>query len=766
MSPCGRSWSAAPSPSPSGSSPCTAPPATRPSPSRRPPRLRRDRPGAGRDRPAGATGAAEPRVAVPDARPADRHGLRRGLAGGPDAARAGRPRRLRRRRPLGVPPAGQGHPAAARQPAGGHRRPAGRRRARRPHRARAGHLRALLAGGVPAAGAGVAADRPRHRHPRRRAPGGRAGRGPAARPGAAAQRELGRRRRLVHRLPERAVHDRRRAAEARVALPPLPRLPRVAGHAGRPAHRRGAEQLRRPAGLAERRPLGLPAHGPRPRRLRHPGPVLRPPDDHAGRPRAARRPDRRRAASGRLPVHRRRLAAGHPPRGAAGRRRAAARPGGVGDPGGRGRLRRQHRPAAGGLAHAGADLGGRRPRPGARLMRIGLVCPYQWDVPGGVQYHVRDLAETLRGLGHHVEVLTPAEREESLTEPWLTWAGRTVPIPYNGSMSSVQFGPVSATRVRRWLRDGHFDVVHVHDPAAPSIGLSVCMLAEGPIVATFHAATVRSKWLSAWGPMVRPWLERISGRIAVSDFARRLQVEHLGGDAVIIPNGVHVDVFAEGPSLPGHTRGVDGPTIGFIGRYDEPRKGLPVLLEAMRTVVSEHPGARLLVAGRGDDAELRERIAPELRAHVALLGELTESDKAAFLRSVDVYCAPNLLGESFGVILIEALAAGAPIVASDLAAFARVLEDGTAGVLVRRGDAAALAQALCGLLADPARRAALSAHGQQVAAGYDWSVLVQRILAVYETVVVPGGAAVTAGNDEVPALPPIGEPARWWRARG
>src|SRR3954447_25764165 len=399
-------------------------------------------------------------------------------------------------------------------------------------------------------------------------------------------------------------------------------------------------------------------------------------------------------------------------------------------------------------------------------MSIGLVCPYQWDVPGGVQYHVRDLAETLRAMGHHVEVLTPAEHEESLTDPWITFAGRTVPMPYNGSMASVQFGPVSAARVRRWLREGHFDVVHVHEPAPPSVSLLVCMIAKGPIVATFHTATTRSKLLAAWGPVVRPWLERISGRIAVSDFARRVQVEHLGGDAVIIPNGVHVPFFAEGPSLPGVTRGVDGPTIGFLGRFDEPRKGLPVLLEAMRTVVRKNPGARLLVAGRGDDDGVGELIGEDLRASVSLLGELTEADKAAFLRSVDIYCAPNLLGESFGVVLIEALAAGAPIVASDLDAFARVLEDGAAGVLVRRGDAAALAQALCGLLADPARRAALSAHGQQVAAGYDWSVLVQRILAVYETVVVPGGAGVTAGDDEVPALPPIGEPARWWRARG
>jgi phosphatidylinositol alpha-mannosyltransferase len=385
-------------------------------------------------------------------------------------------------------------------------------------------------------------------------------------------------------------------------------------------------------------------------------------------------------------------------------------------------------------------------------MRIGLVCPYQWDVPGGVQYHVRDLADTLRGMGHHVEVLTPAEHEESLPAEHVTFAGRTVPIPYNGSMASVQFGPVSAARVRRWLREGHFDVVHVHDPAPPSVGLLVCMIAKGPIVATFHAATTRSKGLAAWGPWIRPWLEKISGRIAVSDFARRLQVEHLGGDAVIIPNGVHVEAFAAGPTLPGHHRGVDGPTIGFLGRYDEPRKGLPVLLEAMRTVVARHPGARLLIAGRGDPEAVRDLVGEDLRAHVALLGELSEEDKAAFLRSVDVYCAPNLLGESFGVVLIEALAAGAPIVASDLDAFARVLEDGAAGVLVRRGDAAALAGALCGLLDDPARRARLAAVGSTVAAAYDWQVLARRILAVYETVVLPGSGEVTAVDDDELAI--------------
>ena len=375
-------------------------------------------------------------------------------------------------------------------------------------------------------------------------------------------------------------------------------------------------------------------------------------------------------------------------------------------------------------------------------MRIGLVCPYSWDAPGGVQYHVRDLAETLRRMGHTVGILAPAEREESLTDPFVTFAGRPVPVPYNGSMASLQFGPRTAARVRRWLRDGRFDVVHAHEPSSPSISLLVCMMAEGPIVATFHAATTRSKWLAAVGPWTRPWLEKISGRIAVSDFARRVQVEHLGGDAVIIPNGVHVDAFASGPSLPGCTRGVDGPTVGFLGRFDEPRKGLPVLLAAMRTVVRRHPGARLLVAGRGDEDGFWTQVGEDLRPSVALLGRLPEADKAAFLRSVDVYCAPNLLGESFGVILIEAMAAGAPIVASDLDAFARVLEDGDAGVLVRRGDAAALAGALGDLLADPGRRAELSARGSAAAAQYDWSVLARRILTVYETVALPGGGGV------------------------
>ncbi len=377
-------------------------------------------------------------------------------------------------------------------------------------------------------------------------------------------------------------------------------------------------------------------------------------------------------------------------------------------------------------------------------MRIGLVCPYTWDIPGGVQYHVRDLAETLMGLGHQVQVLTPADDEDSLP-PYATCAGRAVPIRYNGSVARLQFGPVAAARVRRWLRSGHFDVLHVHEPSAPSLSLLTCVLARGPIVATFHAATVRSRWLSAVGGVLQPFLERISGRIAVSDLARRVQVEHLGGDAVVIPNGVDVARFASAAPLPGFPRA--GPTIGFLGRFDERRKGLPVLLEALARIAPHHPDLHLLVAGRGDVAGLYDDLPDALVDRVTVLGEISEDDKARMLASIDIYCAPNLGGESFGVILVEAMAAGAAIVASDLDAFRRVLNDGAAGMLVARGSTTALADGLSQLLRDPQRRAALVEAGRVAVREYDWPVVSARVLAVYETVVSRVGGEVVVTTE-------------------
>ena len=380
------------------------------------------------------------------------------------------------------------------------------------------------------------------------------------------------------------------------------------------------------------------------------------------------------------------------------------------------------------------------PRPGATL-RVGLVCPYSWDVPGGVQAHVRDLAETLLDMGHHVSVLTPANDETRLPA-YAVSAGRSVPVRYNGSVARLQFGPVSAARVRRWLRDGHFDVLHLHEPIAPSVSLLACMLARGPIVATFHTSTPRSRSLAAAQGMLQPFLERIHGRIAVSAAARQVQVEHLGGDAVEIPNGVTIDRFAGATPLPGYPRA--GGTVGFIGRYDEQRKGIGVLVAALDLLVAHRPDLRLVIAGPGDEAELRETLPYRLRDRLDFLGQVSEVDKARMLASVDVHCAPNLGGESFGVILLEAMATGTAIVASDLEPFRRVLDGGpatiTAGQMFGTGDPAGCAVALAELLDSPERRAALVAAGRQVVRAYDWPLVAAQIVRVYELT-----AAVTPG---------------------
>ncbi|MBI3688959.1 MAG: glycosyltransferase family 4 protein [Actinobacteria bacterium] len=397
-------------------------------------------------------------------------------------------------------------------------------------------------------------------------------------------------------------------------------------------------------------------------------------------------------------------------------------------------------------------------------MRVGIVCPYSWEVPGGVQAHVRDLAETLIGLGHEVSVLAPGD-EDLQVEPYVVMAGRAVPVRYNGSVARLQFGPLAASRVRRWLRDGRFDVLHVHEPTAPSLSLLAIMLARVPVVATFHTATTRSRSLEAVRGMLQPFLEKIRGRIAVSSSARKVQVEHLGGDAVEIPNGVSVARYAGASPLPGYPRA--GGTIGFLGRYDEPRKGLPVLLAAMERLVPAHPELRLLVAGRGDAEALLAGLPSTLTGRVDLLGQVSEDDKARMLRSVDLYCAPNTGGESFGIILLEAMAAGTPIVASDLEAFRRVLADGLAGVLFRTGDAAELATTLDALLADPERRRELAETGSRQVHGYDWPIVVAQVTRVYETVTAaqprPGedvDGAVLATRNPALAAQPVGTTVR------
>ncbi len=358
-------------------------------------------------------------------------------------------------------------------------------------------------------------------------------------------------------------------------------------------------------------------------------------------------------------------------------------------------------------------------------MRIGLVCPYAWDVPGGVMAHVRDLAESLLELGHEVSVLTPVDDPDGTDlPPYVVPAGRTVAVPYNGSVARLAFGPLTLARTRRWLRRGDFDVLHLHEPTVPSTSMLALFAAKGPIVATFHTATARSRALEVMGTVLQPGLEKITGRIAVSAAARRVVVEHLGHDAVLIPNGVRVGAFTGAVPLAGLP---DGPRVLFLGRVDEPRKGLAVLLDAVPALVARVPGVQVVVAGPGE-------VPDDLPPQVTVLGRVEEKDKASLYAAADVYCAPNTHGESFGIVLIEAMAAGTPVVAADLEAFRRVLDDGDAGVLVPVGDATALADGLADLLLDPERRRRLSVAGLRLVQAYDWAPVTRQVLAVYETV--------------------------------
>jgi phosphatidylinositol alpha-mannosyltransferase len=367
-------------------------------------------------------------------------------------------------------------------------------------------------------------------------------------------------------------------------------------------------------------------------------------------------------------------------------------------------------------------------------MRIGIVCPYDWDFPGGVQFHIRDLAEQLIEWGHEVSVLAPAS-EDVERAVWFVDAGRPIAVPYNGAVARVQFGPMAAARVRRWISDGDFDVLHLHEPGIPSLSLLACWAASGPIVGTFHAAHPRSRALNAASPFLVPALEKLSARVAVSEEARATLTDHHGGDAVVIPNGINFELFAGAIPQDRWTN----LTLGFVGRFDEPRKGLAVLLDALPLILEGYPELRLIVAGRGDVDAVVGHLPVSIRDHCEFLGMVDDQTKAELLASVNVYVAPNTGGESFGIIVAEAMSAGAPIVASDLAAFHAVLDDGNAGVFFSNGDHRDLARVVSDLLDDKQARIELGIRAQIAALRFDWSQVAAQILSVYEMIAIKGG---------------------------
>jgi phosphatidyl-myo-inositol alpha-mannosyltransferase len=366
-------------------------------------------------------------------------------------------------------------------------------------------------------------------------------------------------------------------------------------------------------------------------------------------------------------------------------------------------------------------------------LRVGIVCPYSFDVPGGVQNHVLGLARYLRQAGHRPYVLAPGQlgpATDELDVEGFASVGAAMPVRYNGSVARVNFGPLSAARVTRWLRKGKFDLLHIHEPITPSISLLALWAAEQPVVATFHAATPRSRSMQLAGGVLRGAIEKIHAGIAVSESARNVVVQHLGRDAVVIPNGIQFNDFARRQDLCAELVDIGRPAdsgrtrLIFLGRLDEPRKGLDVLLAAVPLIMKARPHLELIVAGQGS------RSLPEW---CCSLGMISDETKIALLRSADIFVAPHLARESFGIVLLEAMASGAPIVASELPSFLDVLgsprDEQRLGEVFAAGDAGALAAAVLQVLdrPDPLR----VARAQQAARRYDWSVVGATVLAVY-----------------------------------
>jgi phosphatidylinositol alpha-mannosyltransferase len=380
----------------------------------------------------------------------------------------------------------------------------------------------------------------------------------------------------------------------------------------------------------------------------------------------------------------------------------------------------------------------------ARPLRVGLVCPYSLEFPGGVQNHVLGLARHLLEHGHQAQVLAPGtlppRLSATLPAERFTSAGAAVPLRYNGSVARVGFGPLIAARTRRWLRTGAFDLVHVHEPITPSVALLALWAADQPVVATFHTATPRSRSMQLAGGVLRPALEKLHAQIAVSESARLVVVQHLGRDAVVIPNGFRLADFS-GPPRPAGRTGRP-PRLLFLGRTDEPRKGLDVLLAALPAIRATVPDLEVVVAGQGSRPLPPDCVTP---------GLVDDQGKADLLASADVFVAPHRARESFGIVVLEAMAAGAPVVASDLPPFAELLGAGDPagfrgvpgatgtradrtvagerGTLFASGEPAGLAAAVLDTLQrpDPARTERAGRH----AARFDWSLVGGAVEAVY-----------------------------------
>ena len=350
------------------------------------------------------------------------------------------------------------------------------------------------------------------------------------------------------------------------------------------------------------------------------------------------------------------------------------------------------------------------------------MSPYSVTIPGGVQGQVLGLARALRSLGHPVRVLAPADGVPP--DAGVTPLGVSVPTAANGSVAPLAPDPSAQLRTIRAIRDEEFDVLHLHEPLAPGPTMTALLVSPVPMIGTFHAAGDSASYKYA-APALRWLLRHLDHRCAVSPDAEKLARSYLGGEYELLFNGIEIDRYATGPSTP-----TDAPTVFFCGRH-EPRKGLEVLLEALQRLPND---VRVWVGSDGPETErLQATYAGDPR--IEWLGRVTDDEKIARLRGADVFCAPALMGESFGVVLLEAMAAGTAVVASDLDGYRNVATHGVDALLAAVGDADALADALRTALGDATRRAELVAAGTERASQFSMHHLAALYIERYERII-------------------------------
>jgi len=357
-------------------------------------------------------------------------------------------------------------------------------------------------------------------------------------------------------------------------------------------------------------------------------------------------------------------------------------------------------------------------------MRVAIACPYAWDDPGGVQVHVRELAEHLRHRDHDVLVLAPTRTAAS--QAWVRSAGKPIDIPYNDSNAPIDPRPWSRRTVRHELATFVPDVIHAHQPTAPSTGLWATMEARAPVVGTFHSGATRARLYDLAAPVLRRVARRLAVRIAVSERAAAFERARIGGAFRVVPNGVDTERFATAtPADLG-----PGRKVLFVGRLDE-RKGFSVAVRAFANLAETRPDLRLVVVGDGPERAAMDVLPTALRARVTMLGQVPNVELPPIHAACDLYLGPSIGGESFGIVVIEAMAAGLPVVVSDTAGYDEVVTDGSDGLLVPPRDAGGLAEAVGRVLDDPALAARLAAAGRARAAAFDWSVVIEQIEACY-----------------------------------